>query len=1272
MYAQQTAETQHRNTISQKSSTGTNRTGMPDNMKRKYEALSGLSMDDVRVHYNSGRPSQLGALAYTQGSHVYVAPGQERHLGHELGHVIQQKQGRVRATDSFDGVAVNLDDRLEREADAYDREARVYEAERAEKTSQEEYHNIPAIRTDVSGGVAQLRPVVDTKRNRPFYMDSKYRGKNGRLFLLKLFVEMGDYIVFQIRDHVRRIFWEKDRQWVAENPQNGVTAGIASETSEDISHRSGSIPDVADRQTGEDDYYTDRKWENKLDIDKFMEQQPLDAWLETYEETMGALTEIDANTALDSEEKQRRKDAITNYVLQRHIVNALYRAEELDRMDYSGSPLSYQNRSSYMRSGAGSFVDMLQQVLLNQGNPFPNKDLILTRSGEMWRELNKFFYYIPLSEEGDVEGAIQNNLSDELINSIAQFIIGLRTLKEEREDDVLQRELEDAEFPRIFVDATERPQDMDNINQTLRDTVFLRAAVKMNLFGDPADFIWVKNAETVPKGKKVQIVNERLKSHKEEQDAFFVKYIEGLQQQIPKQEEDHVETPQEKAVKVRLAQITQIQQTMEFSERDDRLATAYINYVKKVIPSNSFGKWDLLYRNMGSFATTGEMITLENEGIQQSALLLADTGMDSLAKAAVNKAGYVPSITEAVRMLMQYRGRQDLQKLQKRNAKYQPKPQCSQEEPPQESQQTLQWIAHNVWKQQFMSQWSRKDKLSTPEAWTDREFAMTKAEERILHPCSAQYKADDARGARDLAQTGFELFCQWLGHIERDPGKKGIAIQASVVKKLITQSQLFSNMRIPSFIWYQLDYYLEAAQYTEENIVDFSRNIQALHEIILLGIELAGEEAMPRGREFTLNMPPNLTENPDLYRGAYLADYGLKAFAQVYDAAAAQHAIDTGMQPLQIAAFYNIYFELTEKLTKTTEASSRRVSMTKPRDVDTFLGDVNAAIGKEELLQKLPDIIMIDIHPNDATKEYITYNNICALLKGLADLRDRGGAKKITMIIDITLNQAMDEEIQGIIESSEKYIADGWLNLVFVQSLTKFAQMGMDKHSGGLVFSYNKADAWKQFNDSLQASRQADPVDPYMQRYFQMLFDNAADEQREYIDIIRDNTRYVQGRLSTELAETAITLSVNDDEGSCYVAWHYEQSYSHICRLYRSCGLREPFPYTLHEFNIAILERGINVQMSKQRLPIAMRFSFGFPISNLGETGNEVRFTIGTETRAELNKYIEVIAKIGKSVQSLIQQTSDTLPEKKSKSCLFDLKQFEQYLTSLPSENSTT
>ncbi|HCC51392.1 MAG TPA: hypothetical protein DEQ30_04490, partial [Porphyromonadaceae bacterium] len=72
-----------------------NKTGLPDDLKTGIENLSGYSMDDVRVHYNSGKPAQLQALAYTQGTDIHVAPGQEKHLPHEAWHVVQQKQGRV-------------------------------------------------------------------------------------------------------------------------------------------------------------------------------------------------------------------------------------------------------------------------------------------------------------------------------------------------------------------------------------------------------------------------------------------------------------------------------------------------------------------------------------------------------------------------------------------------------------------------------------------------------------------------------------------------------------------------------------------------------------------------------------------------------------------------------------------------------------------------------------------------------------------------------------------------------------------------------------------------------------------------------------------------------------------------------------------------------------------------------------------------------------------------------------------------------------------------
>ena len=95
---------------------GPNMTGIPTQMKLDFEQRSGLSFDDVRVHYNSDKPRKIGALAYTQIPQVHIGPGQERHLRHELVHVVQQKEGRTLKTlgSSRNEICENSD--LEKEA----------------------------------------------------------------------------------------------------------------------------------------------------------------------------------------------------------------------------------------------------------------------------------------------------------------------------------------------------------------------------------------------------------------------------------------------------------------------------------------------------------------------------------------------------------------------------------------------------------------------------------------------------------------------------------------------------------------------------------------------------------------------------------------------------------------------------------------------------------------------------------------------------------------------------------------------------------------------------------------------------------------------------------------------------------------------------------------------------------------------------------------------------------------------------------------------------
>lgn len=73
-------------------------------------------MDGVKVHRNSPKPPNFGALAYTKGTEIHVGPGHEQHLAHEAWHVVQQMQGRVKPTLWTRRAGINDDTGLEKEA----------------------------------------------------------------------------------------------------------------------------------------------------------------------------------------------------------------------------------------------------------------------------------------------------------------------------------------------------------------------------------------------------------------------------------------------------------------------------------------------------------------------------------------------------------------------------------------------------------------------------------------------------------------------------------------------------------------------------------------------------------------------------------------------------------------------------------------------------------------------------------------------------------------------------------------------------------------------------------------------------------------------------------------------------------------------------------------------------------------------------------------------------------------------------------------------------
>ena len=94
------------------------KTGLPENLKSRVANLSGFSMPDVKVHYNSEKPAQLNARTFAQESAIKIASGEEKHLPQEAWHVVQQAQGKVQTTNHLEqNININNAPDLEKEAD---------------------------------------------------------------------------------------------------------------------------------------------------------------------------------------------------------------------------------------------------------------------------------------------------------------------------------------------------------------------------------------------------------------------------------------------------------------------------------------------------------------------------------------------------------------------------------------------------------------------------------------------------------------------------------------------------------------------------------------------------------------------------------------------------------------------------------------------------------------------------------------------------------------------------------------------------------------------------------------------------------------------------------------------------------------------------------------------------------------------------------------------------------------------------------------------------
>ncbi|HTJ42839.1 MAG TPA: DUF4157 domain-containing protein [Kofleriaceae bacterium] len=99
---------------------------LPGDLRASMERSFAADFGGVRVHHG-GAAAALGAEAFALGNDLHFAAGRfdpssdagRSLIGHELAHVVQQREGRVSAGGQGKGLAINDDGGLEAEADAW-------------------------------------------------------------------------------------------------------------------------------------------------------------------------------------------------------------------------------------------------------------------------------------------------------------------------------------------------------------------------------------------------------------------------------------------------------------------------------------------------------------------------------------------------------------------------------------------------------------------------------------------------------------------------------------------------------------------------------------------------------------------------------------------------------------------------------------------------------------------------------------------------------------------------------------------------------------------------------------------------------------------------------------------------------------------------------------------------------------------------------------------------------------------------------------------------
>lgn len=381
------------------------------------------------------------------------------------------------------------------------------------------------------------------------------------------------------------------------------------------------------------------------------------------------------------------------------------------------------------------------------------------------------------------------------------------------------------------------------------------------------------------------------------------------------------------------------------------------------------------------------------------------------------------------------------------------------------------------------------------------------------------------------------------------------------------------------------------------------RVTQKIAEIMQLNLMLT--PPLPE-QSFAAVMHSNYLQNYcQFVQAVSLTPYAMRSFARVLQ------ILPTQLNN-KIAITNQSYYEVLENF-------SRINGSTNTVDLIKHITDIREDV----------DVIFIEMHPNNVLESKQYAHDALLLL----DFINNWNNKPRTLVLDITLNALNDREVYDILDKATGLIESGYLNVVLIQSLTKFAQLGLDKRSAGSITLLNKnCNIWQEVNNKFREISNVEKVDHSTDSFFTYFANHHKDLLKQYIEQINRNVRYVyknvlenMNSLET-LARNRFQITMSSDPKACYVAINMNGLLPEIECDHNTSKAFSISREHIEQFSQDLLDNMIYPLCQFHNLPITARQSIGFPLSSVTAVNGSLRLTIGLESEEQLNGYAEILS----------------------------------------------